>query len=55
MDKKEYGAIAIKDDCQMYNNIKGGEGTCRGLKQLYCKREKCNFYKSWSEKGDEQK
>ena len=45
--KDDYGQIMIKDDCKMYNNK---PEHCKGLKQLYCKHEKCNFYKPMKEK-----
>ena len=31
----------INRDCIMYKN----DTTCSGLNKLYCKKEKCNFYK----------
>ena len=43
----DYGQIMIKDDCLMYNQI---TNACKGLNQLYCKNEKCNFYKSLRKK-----
>ena len=39
--KDTYGKIEVKEDCEMYNTI----GACKGLKELYCKKEKCRFYK----------
>lgn len=33
----------VKEDCFAYNSIKK---ECIGLDKLYCKREKCKFYRS---------
>ena len=48
MAGKDYGRIEVKKDCQMYNKTLYGnsEGGCSGLNELYCKKEKCKFYKS---------
>lgn len=34
----------IKKDCFAYVNKNGHQG-CRALNDLYCKKEKCKFYK----------
>lgn len=31
----------VKEDCFAYKN-----GECRSLNELFCKKEKCKFYKS---------
>ena len=33
----------VKEDCFAYNSIKK---ECRGLDKLYCKKEKCKFYRN---------
>jgi len=38
--------IEIKTDCIMYRPLKK---ECDGLKELYCVKEKCNFYKTKKE------
>lgn len=48
MDKNNYGSICVKKDCKMYDEA---IGCCKGLKDLYCKREKCNFYKPSDKKS----
>lgn len=51
MDKESYGLICIKDDCQMYDHKRNGKKPeCKGLKKLYCRTEKCNFYKPYKHK-----
>lgn len=45
MDLSTYGNIEVKKDCKLYNDIDKKEGFCRGLNDLYCKRERCKFYK----------
>ena len=43
---KNYGAIGIKKDCQMYEKKEGNcDGKCTGLNALYCKWNICQFYK----------
>lgn len=38
--------IEIKKDCFAYDGTKTEEYACSALNNLYCKNEKCNFYKS---------
>ena len=38
------GKIEVKTDCFGYKKTERGEN-CMALKQLYCKNEKCRFYK----------
>lgn len=40
--------VGVKKDCFAYRN--SANGTCTALKMLYCKNEKCNFYKSKNRK-----
>jgi uncharacterized membrane protein len=37
-------ANPTKKDCFAYQE-KDGEGDCAALRQLYCEKEKCSFYK----------
>lgn len=41
-------SIAKKKDCFAYNSDKD---SCNALKQLYCKSEKCSFYKPRNKSG----
>lgn len=46
MAETEYGRIEVKKDCMMYRNTLYGKGEdCSGLNELYCRKEKCKFYK----------
>lgn len=42
-------SIEIKTDCFAYNGSKIGDYRCSALRELYCKKEKCSFYKPCSE------
>ena len=47
MDNKKYEA---KKDCFAYTTNKGTP-MCKALKELYCKKENCKFYKkTWEVK-----
>lgn len=48
MSKKEYGKIEVKTDCFAYKKTRGIE-TCKALRCLYCRKEKCGFYKNVEE------
>ena len=38
--------IEIKTDCFAYrNSLKKAEGSCMCMRELYCKKEICKFYK----------
>lgn len=39
----------IKTDCFAYDGSKAGDYRCSALSELYCKNEKCSFYKPRSE------
>ena len=39
--------IEIKKDCRFYKNHR----YCNALKEMYCHKEICNFYKPKEEKG----
>lgn len=43
-DMLKGGTQMIKKDCFAYVNKNGHQG-CRALNDLYCKKEKCKFYK----------
>ena len=43
-----YGAESIKRDCILLHNNTGYK-SCAGLKEIYCRWETCNFYKSVEE------
>lgn len=45
MNNNTYKEIEEKTDCLLHNGIKAGKGCCKGLKELYCKKEICKFYK----------
>ncbi len=45
MDMKTYGDIEVKKDCKLYDDTGIDKWKCKGLNDLYCKREKCKFYK----------
>lgn len=40
-----YTDIEIKKDCKFYKDMGHGTGKCSALMELYCKNEKCKFYK----------
>lgn len=48
MSKKEYGKIEVKTDCFAYKKTRVIE-TCKVLRCLYCRKEKCGFYKNVEE------
>ena len=52
MKAEEYGKIAIKDDCKMFDEKKCD---CKALNKLYCRKEKCNFYKPYKNKDQQRK
>lgn len=35
--------MEVKKDCNNYDEIKN---ECKGLDELYCKKENCSFYKN---------
>lgn len=40
-----YEHIELKKDCRFYQDMGHGHCKCSALKELYCKNEKCKFYK----------
>lgn len=44
MESVKKDAEMVKRDCFAYR-IKGSAEMCTALKELYCKKEKCGFYK----------
>lgn len=42
----------VKKDCFAYNDIKNN---CNALKELYCVKENCKFYKTKKCKNNEKK
>lgn len=37
--------IGIKKDCFAYKKANDGGQSCKALRELYCRYEKCRFYK----------
>lgn len=46
-EKKDntYTEIEIKEDCKFYHDMGKGKCKCSALNDMYCKHEKCKFYK----------
>ena len=40
-----YEEIEIKEDCKFYQDMGRGKSKCTALNDMYCKHEKCKFYK----------
>ena len=40
-----YRDIELKKDCKFYKDMGHGKCMCSALKELYCRNEKCKFYK----------
>lgn len=45
VENDEKLTIKVQRDCILYKS----ENVCAGLKQMYCKKENCNFYKNRKE------
>lgn len=38
--------MEIKRDCILYSSQLKGREACKGLQELFCRKENCKFYKS---------
>lgn len=45
MGKEKKEKIEVKTDCFAYKKEKYGGQSCKALRELYCRYEKCKFYK----------
>ena len=45
MGNNTYKEVEVKTDCILYDNMDDKKEYCKGLTELFCKKEICKFYK----------